>query len=505
MSERHGNDENAQQGTHDGEEPHDEEPHSEEEVDYRNPPLGPNMRLWPPEDGEAVAAARAASTPCPHDDQFVYEVGVILVARADVERFEKLSRGRHGLRRDDEQGKGSLVVRYRVTANPPEVVDELQREVVERNEKRREDYEKQYKADAAARCAGHAPAKPLKGREPFEAPLQIAVNRALGVHSHGPIGPDGPPELLDRLGNLPKKRWLPRAGEGVKVIVVDTGLNLEKPGGGPDPVRVGWFDGRATVGSPADEDDPLVPDPLDSPTPPHALPPARYAGHGNFVAGTVLIHAPGAQVRLVKVQTQDPGGRFFDGELEATINGLDALGHLDIVNMSFGAPDLLATKLAVEQLVRNRPGVALVASAGNDNASTPCQPAAMKSVIGVAAIGEGTDVKADFSNFGPWVDACAPGVDCHSVYLLWQNPFPKPFAKWSGTSFAAPTVAGAIAAELSPPGLRGLWRSLCSKLLSLCGKKKDSPRQVGYRMLYKNGSTRLTDLGTVVRPKRYAN
>lgn len=66
-----------------------------------------------------------------------------------------------------------------------------------------------------------------------------------------------------------------------------------------------------------------------------------------------------------------------------------------------------------------------------------------------------------FSSHGPWVDAAALGKDVHSTFFegnLTPAPHdgsPQPqqqfsgFAKWSGTSFAAPWVAGRIAAAMT--------------------------------------------------------
>ena len=67
-----------------------------------------------------------------------------------------------------------------------------------------------------------------------------------------------------------------------------------------------------------------------------------------------------------------------------------------------------------------------------------------------------SDSQAWFSNFGPWVDACAPGVDVVSTFfdefdeVLPDRP-PREYrgwARWSGTSFSAPKVAAAIAQDM---------------------------------------------------------
>jgi subtilisin family serine protease len=49
-----------------------------------------------------------------------------------------------------------------------------------------------------------------------------------------------------------------------------------------------------------------------------------------------------------------------------------------------------------------------------------------------------------WSNTGPWVSIAAPGSDITSTYVT-HGPFTSGLAQWSGTSFAAPRVAAAIA------------------------------------------------------------
>lgn len=100
-------------------------------------------------------------------------------------------------------------------------------------------------------------------------------------------------------------------------------------------------------------------------------------------------------------------------------------------------------------------GWIVVASAGNNASCRPMWPAAGIGVIGVGATGPYGP--APFSNYGSWVSSCAPGVDIVSVVpgvpsggKLERSPgvLAKPadsYARWSGTSFAAPAVAGAIA------------------------------------------------------------
>jgi len=99
----------------------------------------------------------------------------------------------------------------------------------------------------------------------------------------------------------------------------------------------------------------------------------------------------------------------------------------------------------------------VVAAAGNSGLCRPFFPAALPTVVGVGALDSAG--RAWFSNFGGWVDACAPGVGVVSTFFFGTTEPLKPkksqdharfdgWAQWSGTSFSAPKVAAAIAQEM---------------------------------------------------------
>lgn len=87
--------------------------------------------------------------------------------------------------------------------------------------------------------------------------------------------------------------------------------------------------------------------------------------------------------------------------------------------------------------------VAVFAAAGNDSSSSPHYPSAYPYVIGVAST-DMRDRKSSFSNYGWWVDVCAPGEN-----ILSTTPG-NSYAAFDGTSMATPIVCG----------LAGLLKSL---------------------------------------------
>ena len=138
---------------------------------------------------------------------------------------------------------------------------------------------------------------------------------------------------------------------------------------------------------------------------------------------------------------------------------------VEVVNLSFGGgawaepqePPRL--KKALGEFVAARPDVAIVAAAGNEHGSSMVWPAAFDGVLAVGALDRRADwlhdtaVPCRFSNYGPWVDVFAEGVD-----LLGPLPRDDEFdgwSRWSGTSFGAAVVSGRIAQIVLERGCTG--------------------------------------------------
>lgn len=215
-------------------------------------------------------------------------------------------------------------------------------------------------------------------------------------------------------------------GANVHVYVVDTGIvknHVE-------------FQGRVAEGVDfVDDDD----DPEDC------------DGHGTHCAGTVLGTtygvAPKATLHGVRVLNCQGSGSFSD-----VVAGMQwvaenhELMHPDspaVVSMSLGGQFSAAVNDAVIKL--KEAGIVVVAAAGNAGQDAcNSSPASARDAITVGATSN-SDVRAGFSNFGECVDIFAPGVNIKSAWVGDDN---NGVMSTSGTSMAAPHVAGVVALYL---------------------------------------------------------
>jgi Subtilase family len=176
--------------------------------------------------------------------------------------------------------------------------------------------------------------------------------------------------------------------------------------------------------------------------------PAEVAPTGTASVGHVLAIAPSAVVSPVSVLTPrgvlDPPSALYEGIVAALAQRPDVL----IIGLGGGAPVLdiesLLTGKATETCV--------VAPAGNESKPASSWPAALSSVVSVAAVESGE--RAQFSNFGAGVDIAAPGVSVTSLIGVTAAGRLQ-FGEISGTSVAADIVGGVaallVAAKLAAP------------------------------------------------------
>ncbi len=172
-------------------------------------------------------------------------------------------------------------------------------------------------------------------------------------------------------------------------------------------------------------------------------PDSEYNSHGTAIA-SLLVGSQGTGIvpaaDIISIQVMDSSGVGDSFTLAAGI--VEAVDRgANVISMSLGSYGYTSV---LEDAIRyaQSKDVALVASAGNDGVNELTYPARFDGVIGVGAV-DTESQRADFSNFSDAVDIAAPGV---GVYAAWGE---DQWTSFSGTSAAAPYVAGSIAATLS--------------------------------------------------------
>ncbi len=176
-------------------------------------------------------------------------------------------------------------------------------------------------------------------------------------------------------------------------------------------------------------------------------------GHGTHVAGTIAAYnnsigvigvAPGA--RVVSVRVLDRNGSGSNSGVIAGVDYVAANGRPgDVANMSLGGGISQALDTAVANAAAG--GVKFVIAAGNSstdaNNSSPARVNAAN-VYTVSAFANG-NTWASFSNYGnPPIDYAEPGVAIKSTWLAGG------YNTISGTSMAAPHLAGILLAQATP-------------------------------------------------------
>lgn len=232
-----------------------------------------------------------------------------------------------------------------------------------------------------------------------------------------------------------------------------------------------------------------------------------YAGHGTFIAG--IVHQICPDAAILPVRTFGGDGRVSEWDLLQTLRrllrfhlrglrGVPGCVPVDVAVLSLGYYHESAADIAYDDPLRTvirglrRAGVLVVVSAGNDGEHARSYPAAFAPAVdrvarcfaagevlsrefppllSVGALNP-NGTTAMFSNDGSWITCARPGAAVVSTVPVTLNgsftpsrlalgpyggspratfdidDFSGGFAVWSGTSFAAPALAGELAVAL---------------------------------------------------------
>jgi subtilisin family serine protease len=209
-------------------------------------------------------------------------------------------------------------------------------------------------------------------------------------------------------------------------------------------------------------------------------------GHGTHVAGTIggKTYGVAKACRIYAVKVVDKNGV---GSMSGILQGLQwAVNHAksrgiakkSIINASLGGPYTQIGNDAVKAATDL--GITCVVSAGNEaDDAANYSPGSAPSAITVGSI-DGAGYRSIWSNYGTLVDIFAPGSDILSAGHLSDTS-----SKYnSGTSMAAPHVAGLAAYFIAKEGLRGsaavTKRIIAAADTSGVGFAFNSPGRVAY-------------------------
>ncbi|MGD6803407.1 cell wall-binding repeat-containing protein [Rossellomorea aquimaris] len=167
--------------------------------------------------------------------------------------------------------------------------------------------------------------------------------------------------------------------------------------------------------------------------------PIDHNGHGTHIAGLVGAATDngigvssvsrGVKIMPIKVLEQN------EGMISSVISGIEYAMQqdVDVINVSLGSYiNSLALRDTVQEAAEK--GIVIVAAAGNHNRNDAMYPAKYPEVISVGSIDTSTHEKADFSNYGTYIDVATPGTN---VVSTWMDGDYKPL---EGTSMSAGIV-----------------------------------------------------------------
>jgi len=255
---------------------------------------------------------------------------------------------------------------------------------------------------------------------------RIELDAATHIDTAQPDAPWGLDRIDQRSSALSGTYEYGTSGAGVSVYVIDSGIRFTHT----------EFGDRATSGHDFVDDDSDASD---------------CNGHGTHVSGTIggSTYGIAKSVKMVALRVFNCGGSGYVSDLIAAVDWVVTnRSGPSVINISGGSDSNALLNEAVESA--SAAGVSVVVAAGNSSqdACGTISPAETPAAITVGATGE-DDYRASYSNFGACVDLFAPGTGVLSSFIGSDGDS----IFMSGTSMAAPHVAGAVARYLQTNAL----------------------------------------------------
>lgn len=215
--------------------------------------------------------------------------------------------------------------------------------------------------------------------------------------------------------------WDVATGSGITIAILDTGVEASHPDLAARIVP-GWnfYDNNSNT--------------------------ADVYGHGTKVAGvagaignnSAGVAGAAWNAKVMPMRISDPSGYLTYYSIVANALIWAADHGARVANISYGVDDVAAVQSAA-QYMRNKGGV--VVTAGGNAGAYDASPNT-NTMITVAAT-DGSDLRASWSNYGPYIDVAAPGAG------IWTTIRGGGYGAVNGTSFSSPLTAGVVALMLS--------------------------------------------------------
>ena len=219
--------------------------------------------------------------------------------------------------------------------------------------------------------------------------------------------------------------WSKTKGEGVRIAVIDTGLNRHIDFSESIAKTINVFDRTTTE----------IPD---------------IAGHGTFITGIISSERYGISP-MSKIYSTNVLNDKGLGTYTAILDGITfAINNkVDILCMSLGAIYPLPQMIDDRLRIAHSNGITIVCATGNSSNNKLAYPSNEDYIVSVGGSNE-NGKRASFSNYGRELDFVAPSIDIVSTFGINQ------YGKMSGTSVSAPIIVGACALVISYYRMNGI-------------------------------------------------
>jgi subtilisin family serine protease len=284
-------------------------------------------------------------------------------------------------------------------------------------------------------------------RTEYAEPMPVRYTDGFGVKDQErsldnvPTDPLYPGQYFYPLMQAPAAWDLTRGDPSVVVAVVDNGCDIDHP----DIAANIWINTGEIPDNGFDDDGNGFVDDVngwdfqDEDNDPNPAEGAQDS-HGTHTSGLVAalmnngrgVVGMASSCTLMPVRAGEGGSIYYgiDGILYAAHNGAD------IISLSWGGPGSSSYEQDVISDAQLQ-GALIIAAAGNESSSAPHYPAGYEGVMSVANTSP-NDELFEQSNYGTWIDVCAPGVSILSLV-------PGGYGLSTGTSMSTPLVAGIAA------------------------------------------------------------